>query len=76
MVLINLAKTNKKTLIIRIENNKQLDFITNIKKKLTFLSFQINLKRDSIHLTLKGPRERINYGIQIIKKIQKEMKIL
>ena len=72
-VLIILAKTNKKEIIINIEKDKQLDFLTKIKKKLTFLDLQILLKQNSIHLTLKGPRERINYAIQIIKRIQKEM---
>ncbi|MHA1299170.1 MAG: hypothetical protein ACTSO9_07045 [Candidatus Helarchaeota archaeon] len=71
-----MAKTNKKTIIINIDSSKQLDLLSKIKKKLTFISLQIELKKNSIYLTLKGPRERINYGIQVIKRVQKEMKEL
>ncbi len=69
-----LGRTNKKELVINIKNNKQLDFITKIKKKLNFIGLQIILKQNSIHIILSGPRERINYAIQMIKKIQKENK--
>ncbi|MFX0132644.1 MAG: hypothetical protein ACFFDN_03255 [Candidatus Hodarchaeota archaeon] len=69
-----MGKTNKKELVINVENNKQLDFMNKIKKKLNFISLQILLKQNSVHIILKGPRERINYAIQVIKRIQKEMK--
>lgn len=71
-----MAKTNEKELIIKIENNKELDFITTIKKRINFLSLHILLKQNAVHVILRGPRERINYAIQVLKKIQKEMNIL
>ena len=74
MVQSIMGRTNKKEIVLNIESNKQLDFITKIKKKLNFIGLQIIFKQNSIHIILRGPRERINYAIQIIKKIQKENK--
>jgi len=71
-----MGKTNEKELVINIEKNKQLDFMAKIKKKLNFISLQIFLKQNAVHIIVRGPRERINYAIQQIKRIQKETKDL
>ncbi len=71
-----MAKTEKKEVFIDLSKIKTSEFLDKIKIKLkNLINFNIRMnKPNQISILLKGPRERINYAMSIIKNVMEENK--
>jgi len=70
-----LAKTEKKEIFIDLSKVSASDFLDKVKTKVNFINFNVRMnKPNQISILLKGPRERINYAMSIIKNIMEEYK--
>ena len=70
-----MAKTEKKEVFIDLAKISAADFLEKLKIKVNFIDFNVKMnKPNQISILLKGPRERINYAMSIIKNIMEEYK--
>ena len=71
-----MAKTEKKEVFIDMKKlTNAPEFLEKIKGKVNFINFNVRMtKPNQISILLKGPRERINYAMSIIKSMIEEYK--
>jgi len=70
-----MAKTEKKEVFIDLSKISAPDFLDKVREKVNFIDFNVKMtKPNQIAILLKGPRERINYAMSIIKNIMEEYK--
>ncbi|OLS13380.1 MAG: hypothetical protein RBG13Loki_2976 [Promethearchaeota archaeon CR_4] len=64
-----MARTGYKTIHFpaapRLETT--IEFMEKVQKKVTYLSMQISMKRDSIEIQLRGAKDVLNRALQEIK---------
>jgi hypothetical protein len=71
-----LAKTRKKELAFFIKDpEQQVKFLETVRKKVTMVNMNIELKSSKIRLTLSGTYESLRYAVELIKQIQSSLTI-
>jgi len=66
-----LGKTRKKELTFFIQDpDKQVQFLQSVRKKVTMVNLNIELKSSKVRLILSGNYESLRYAVEIVKQIQ------
>ena len=71
-----MAKTKKKELAFFMKDpDQQVKFLETVRKKVTMVNMNIELKSNKIRLVLSGTHESLQYAVELIKQIQSSLKI-